>query len=101
MGRQRWDVMLLQPAHVLIAVQGEQHYSKPDTRRNSRSRCRASLDDTVARDHAVATGAVQQCYQVVWLTPGKPAGRTRQWTELINQVIDDAVAGRKAKLHIA
>jgi hypothetical protein len=69
LGRQRWDVVLLQPAGVLIAVQGEQHYSKPDTRRNSRNRCRASLEDTVARDHAVAAGAMQQCYQVVWLTP--------------------------------
>lgn len=101
LGRQRWDVLLLQPAHVLIAVQGEQHFSKPDTRRNSRSHCRASLDDTITRDHAVAAGAIQQCFQVVWLTPGKAAGRTRRWTAVINQAIAAAVAGSKAKLHIA
>lgn len=101
LGRQRWDVVLLQPPGVLIAVQGEQHHSKPDTRRNSRSRCKAALNDTITRDHVVAAGATQQCFQVVWLVPGKTAGRTRRWTAVINQAIDDAAAGRKGKLHIA
>lgn len=101
MGRQRWDVVLLQPARVLIAVQGEQHHSKPNTRRNSSSSCQAALNDTIARDHAVAAGAIQQGFQVVWLLPSRQSGRTRRWAAVIDQAIGDAAAGRKAKLHIA
>lgn len=101
MGRQRWDVVLLQPARVLIAVQGEQHHSKPDRRRNSSSRCQAALNDAIARDHAVAEGAIQQGFQVVWLLPGRQAGRTRRWAAVIDRAIGDAAAGRKAKLHTA
>ena len=101
LGRQRWDVVLLEPAGVLIAVQGEHHHSKPDTRRNSSSRCQAALSATIARDQAVATGAIQQGFQVVWLLPGRQCGRTRRWAAVIDQAIGDAAAGRKAKLHIA
>lgn len=101
MGRQRWDVVLLEPAGVLIAVQGEHHHSKPDTRRNSSSRCQAALSATIARDQAVATGAIQQGFQVVWLLPGRQCGRTRRWAAVIDQAIGDAAAGRKAKLHIS
>jgi hypothetical protein len=101
LGRQRWDVQLLQPARVLIAVQGEQHHSKLDTRRNSSSRCEAALAATIARDRAIAEGAIRQQFQVVWLLPVKSAGHSRRWTAAINTAMQAAAAGSKGSLHVA
>lgn len=99
MRRHRWDVLLIDPAHVLIAVQGEQHHSKLDTRRNSHSRCAASLADSMARDKALAAAAKNQHFQVVWLLPGKSGGRTRRWRTAIGRAIAAAVAGETPQLH--
>lgn len=101
LGRQRWDVMLVQPAGVLIAVQGDQHHSKRDSRANSSSQTEADLAATMAKDKALADAAVQQGYQVVWLLPGKATGRTRRWRAAINQALDQAKLGDKGKLHVA
>lgn len=99
-GRHRWDLMLLQPARVLIAVQGEQHHSKLDTRRNSRSRTETDLADSMARDYALAAAARQQHFQVVWLVPGRTAGHTARWRKAIKQAIAAAVAKEEPQLHV-
>jgi hypothetical protein len=92
--------MLLQPARVLIAVQGEQHHSKIDTRRNSRSRTEAELAASMARDYALAAAARRQHYHVVWLLPGQKVGRTARWRKAIKQAIAAAAAKEKPQLHI-
>lgn len=96
LGRHRWDILVMQPAHMLIAVQGEQHNSKPDTRENSIS---ADLAESLARDHALAAGAMQQGFHVVWLSPGNDRGRKRRWLNTITTALQQAKAGMKAKLH--
>jgi hypothetical protein len=101
LGRQRWDVMLVQPAGVLLAVQGDQHHSKLDSRANSSSQTEVDLAATMARDMALADAAVQQGFQVVWLLPGKAAGGTRRWRTVINQALEQAKLGGKGKLHMA
>jgi hypothetical protein len=101
LGRQRWDVMLVQPAGVLIAVQGDQHHSKLDSRANSSSQNEADLAATMARDKALADAAVQQGFQVVWLLPGESRGRARRWHAAINQALEQAKLGGKGKLHVA
>lgn len=99
-GRHRWDLMLLQPAYVLIAVQGEQHHSKLDTRRNSRSRTEAELADSMARDYALAKAAVTQQFQVVWLLPGRERGRSTRWEKAIERAIAAATAKEEPQLHM-
>jgi hypothetical protein len=100
-GRHRWDLMLLQPARVLLAVQGEQHHSKLDTRRNSRSRTEeADLADSLARDYALAAAARRQHFQVVWLLPGRRAGRTARWRKAIERAIAAAAAKEEPQLHM-
>ena len=98
LGRQRWDVLVLQPARLLIAVQGEQHHSKPDMRRNSRS---TDLAETSARDEAMAAGANKQQLHVLWLLPGRCAGRKQRWRSAIQRAMADASASKEAKLHKA
>jgi hypothetical protein len=101
LGRQRWDVLLVQPASVLIAVQGDQHHSKLDSRANSSSQTEADLAATTAKDKALADAAVQQGYQVVWLLPDQATGRTRRWRAAINQALEQAKQGGQGKLHVA
>lgn len=98
--RHKWDLMLLQPARVLVAVQGEQHHSKLDTRRRSRSRTEADLADSMARDYALATAAQRQGFQVVWLLPGRLAGRSARWRKAIGQAIAAAAAKEEPQLHM-
>jgi hypothetical protein len=101
LGNHSWDILLLQPAKVLIAVQGEQHDGAPDTREHSSS---AGLDDSAAlagRDRALAEGAVQQGFQVVWLVPGDSKGRSRRWRNAIELAIQHAAAGKQGMLHMA
>ena len=101
LGAHRWDILLLQPARVLIAVQGEQHDDKPDTREHSSS---AGLDDSAvvaARDRALAAGAVEQGFQVVWLVPGADRGRSQRWRRVIKLAVQHAGANKQAALHIA
>lgn len=99
-GRHRWDLMLLQPARVLIDVQGEQHHSKLDTRRRSRSRTEADLADSMARDYALAAAAQRQHFHVVWLLPGREAGRSARWRKAIERAIAAAVAKEEPQLHM-
>lgn len=101
LGRQRWDVYLVQPSGVLIAVQGTQHHSELDKRANSSSETEADLAATRARDKALADAAVQQGFQVVWLLPGKATGRSRRWRAAINQALESVRVGAEAKLHVA
>lgn len=91
---------MLDPANVVIAVQGEQHFSKLDTRRNSRSRCQAALADSMARDAALAAAARKSHFQVVWLYPGRPAGRTKRWRTAIESALAAALEHKKPQLHI-
>jgi hypothetical protein len=101
LGRQRWDVLLVQPAGVLIAVQGDQHHSKTDSRANSSSQTEADLAATMAKDQALADAAVQQGFQVIWLLPGQAAGRSRRWRAAINAALEQVKLGAEGKLHVA
>lgn len=101
LGSHCWDVLLLQPAKVLIAVQGEQHDGAPDTREHSSS---AGLDDCpvmAGRDRALTEGAIRQGFQVVWLIPGDSRGRNKRWRKAIELAIQNAAAGKQGKLHMA
>lgn len=101
LGVQRWDVYILQPAKVLVAVQGEQHYSKLDCRANSSSQSEADRAGTMAKDTALADAARSKGFHVVWLLPGIAAGRTARWHAAITQAINDAQLGVPPKLHVA
>lgn len=96
MGRHRWDILVMQPAQILIAVQGEQHNSNPDTRENSIS---SNLAEIIARDEALAAGAIEHGFHVVWLCPGDEHGRNRRWLHTITTALQQAQAGMEAKLH--
>lgn len=93
----RWDILVLQPARVLIEVEGEQHDDIPDTRKNSIS---ADLDSSMARDRALAAAAVGQGFQVVWLRPKDQDGRSARWKAGILQALAAAVNSEAGKLHI-
>lgn len=95
MGRHRWDILIMQPAQILIAVQGEQHNSNPDTRENSIS---SNLAEILARDEALAAGAMEQGFHVVWLCPGDEHGRNSRWLHAITTALQQAQAGMEAKL---
>ena len=97
LGYHRWDILVLQPARVLIAVQGEQHDDIPDTRKNSIS---ADLDSSMARDRALAAAAVGEGFQVVWLRPKDQDGRTARWKAGIQQALVAAVNNEAGKLHM-
>jgi hypothetical protein len=97
LGSHRWDILVLQPARVLLAVQGEQHDEKPDNRANSIS---ADLHSSIARDHALAAGAVGEGFHVVWLVPGDRLGRSARWRAVIKQAVAAAVQQEPCKLHI-
>ena len=90
--------MVLQPARVLLAVQGEQHDEKPDNRDNSIS---AELHSSIARDHALAAGARGEGFHVVWLIPRDCLGRSARWRAVIKQAVVAAVQQEPCKLHIA
>lgn len=101
LGAHRWDIVLLQPGRVLVAVQGEQHDGAPDTREHS---SRVGLADTTvvaARDRALAAGATAQGFQVVWLVPGNCRGRSRRWRKAIELAIKYATANKAGMLHKA
>jgi hypothetical protein len=100
LSKHRWDLMLLNPARVLVAVQGEQHHSKLDTRRNSSRRSEADLADSMVRDMALAAAARQQHFQVVWLMPGREAGRTQRWRAAMERAMAATAAKEKPQLHI-
>lgn len=100
LGGHRWDIVLLQPGKVLVAVQGEQHDDAPDTREHSSSVGLADSAAVAARDRALAGGAVQQGFQVVWLVPGHPVGRSRRWRSAIELAVQRTVANKEGKLHI-
>lgn len=93
----RWDILVLQPARVLLAVQGEQHDDIPDTRKNSIS---ANLDSSMSRDSALAAAAVGQGFQVVWLRPKDQDGRSVRWKAGIQQALAAAVNNEAGKLHM-
>lgn len=95
-GKHKWDVVLLQPAKVLIAVQGEQHTSKEDTRRNNRGH---DLADQKARDMALAQAAISSGYHVVWLHPGDRRGLSARWQVAIQAAIDAVRARQAPKLY--
>jgi len=59
-----WDVVLPPPLNIVLEVQGEQHVSKLDTRRNSNDQ---TLAGRASRDHGLAGSAQQAGFQVVWL----------------------------------
>jgi hypothetical protein len=101
LGAHRWDIVLLQPAKVLIAVQGEQHDGVPDTREHSSSAGLADTAAVAARDRALAAGAMKQGFQVVWLVPGDPRGRPRRWRNAIKLAVRNALANKTAALHTA
>jgi hypothetical protein len=96
-GNHRWDILVLQPARVLLEVQGEQHDDIPDTRQNSIS---ADLDSSMARDRALAAAAVEQGFYVVWLRPKDPTGRRDRWRAGIQQALAAAVNKEECKLHM-
>lgn len=100
LGDHRWDIMVLQPAQVLIAVQGEQHDGAPDTREHSSSAGLADAAAVASRDRALAKGAMQQGFQVLWLVPGDGRGRRRRWRKAIELAMQHAVDNRPAMLHV-
>ena len=77
--RHRWDVMLLQPAGLLIEVQGEGHESKEDTRPHNEG---ITVADRQSRDAALAAAATAAGYSVLWAYAGAPdqqRGRNSRW----------------------
>lgn len=97
LGNHRWDILVLQPARVLLAVQGEQHDEKLDTRQNSIS---ADLDSSIARDQALAAAAREGGFQVVWLIPRDYRGRRARWRAALEQALAAAVHNRPGELFI-
>lgn len=100
LGSHRWDILVLQPARVLLAVQGEQHDEKPDNRGNSIS---ADLDSSIARDHALAAAAQvygEGGFHVVWLIPRDHRGRSERWRSVIKQALAAAVHKEPKQLYI-
>jgi hypothetical protein len=96
LGDHRWDIMVLQPVRLLVAVQGEQHDCNPNNREHSIS---ADLEDSLARDRALADAAVRQHLPVVWLVPGDPFDRSGRWCRLIRAAVADALKRRKPRLY--
>lgn len=93
-----WDVVLPPPLNIVLEVQGEQHVSKLDTRRNSNDQ---TLADRASRDHGLAAAAQQAGFQVVWLQAADEATRRRSWRQVIKQAVHDAEAGRPPRLYMA
>jgi hypothetical protein len=86
-GRHSYDILVLQPARVLVEVQGEQHSTKLNTQANNPD---ASLDDRVSRDHALAAAAKAAGYSVVWLHVGAQhtqVNRRQQWQGTIEAAV--------------
>jgi len=97
LNKHAWDVMLAPPYRVLIEVQGEQHITKLDTRRNSND---SSLADRSSRDSALAAAAQDAGYSVLWLVVGADKGQRRRWKQAITRVMHDADAHMPPKLYI-
>lgn len=101
LGRHSWDIMLLNPAGVLIEVQGEQHISKHNTQPNSND---TTLEHRASKDYALAAAAQDAGFSVVWLLPGTPEqqrGRLQRWCAIIKQAVDDKINGEVPKLYMA
>jgi hypothetical protein len=95
--RHSWDVAVLQPAPLVIEVQGEQHSSKVMTKPNSTD---SSLSSRCSRDDALAAAAVEAGYSVVWLVLGSERGRAARWSKTVSQALQDLEAKRAFKLYI-
>lgn len=86
LNRHPWDAALLQPAQLLIEVQGEQHSTKLLTKAGCTD---ISLSSRSSRDEALRAGAVQQGFYVLWLLPGEERGRHQRssWTRAIHAML--------------
>lgn len=93
--RHAWDVVLLQPAGLLIEVQGEQHSSKLMTKRNCQD---SSLSSRISRDHALAAAALEAEFCVLWLSPGKERNRKARWTRAIKLALQHLQEKKQCKL---
>lgn len=98
LGQHRWDVMVLNPARVLVEVQGEQHTAKHDMRGNHPY---ASLQEHSLRDQALADAAMKAGFTVVWLHPGDIVGRSKRWQRVLQKAADHARANKAPKLFSA
>ena len=85
LNRHSWDILTLEPANLLIEVQGEQHSDKLMTKPNCAD---DTLQERSSRDAALRAGAVQQGFYVLWLLPGDERGRTRRWKAAILKIIN-------------
>lgn len=94
--RHSWDVMMLEPAKLLIEVQGEQHSSKLMTKPDCKD---TSLDSRINRDHALATAAVNAGYHVLWLTPDQERNRRARWLKAIKLVLQQMAVNTPPRLH--
>lgn len=96
LGRHSWDVLTIDPAKLLIEVQGQQHSTKLMTKRNCRD---SSLSSRASRDRALAKAAVEAGFYVLWLDAGEERGRKARWTAAIKQVLSDMADKKPPQLY--
>lgn len=94
--RHSWDVITLEPANLLIEVQGDQHSSKLMTKPNCTD---TDLNSRISRDHALAAAAVGAGYHVLWLSPGNERYRKSRWTRAIKLVLQQIEDHAPPRLH--
>lgn len=98
LNKHAWDVLLAPPYKVLIEIQGEQHFSKLDTRTNSHD---SSLADRANKDCALAAAAQEAGFTVVWLVAADDKARRNRWKQAITRALQNVEAGGPPNLYIA
>lgn len=97
--KKAWDIELIDPAQILIEVQGEQHSSKLNTQPNNNDQ---SLGHRASLDHEYAQAALRANYSVVWLElreGEQDEPRCRRWLHTIEQAIQDKLHNKEVKLY--
>lgn len=98
LGKHAWDIVTAPPFQILAEVQGEQHRNKRNTQEHNMAE---DLTDRAAKDKALAAAAVERGYSVLWLQCAPKYGRKKRWAELLQQAVQDAVAGMQPKIYEA
>jgi len=96
LSRHAWDIVTAPPLKIVAEVQGEQHIDKLNTQSNNNDH---DLASRAYRDQALAAGALQQGWSVLWLQLGDQRGRKQRWTALLQQAVQDVAAGEAPKLY--
>lgn len=89
LNRHAYDVLTLQPANMLIEVQGEQHSTKLMRKTKGTD---GTLQQRSNKDTALRDGAVEQGCYVLWLIPGNARGRTSRWRSAIQGMLSSIEA---------